>query len=69
MKFLVKEIKNEICELYKKLANRGVVTFLDAYRMTAANWVLQISIVTFVIGLVSVPYNACCWAYSNIIKN
>ena len=31
MKFLVKEIKNEICELYKKLANRGVVTFLDAY--------------------------------------
>ena len=33
MKFLVKEIKNEICGLCKKPANRGVVTFLDAYFM------------------------------------
>ena len=32
MKFLVKEIKNEICGLCKRPANRGVVTFLDAYR-------------------------------------
>ena len=42
---------------------------IPAERMTAANWVLQFSIVTFVIGLISVPYNACCWAYSNITKN
>ena len=31
---------------------------IPAERMTAANWVLQFSIVTFVIGLISVPYNA-----------
>lgn len=31
MKFLVKKNKNEICGLCKKPANRGVVTFLDAY--------------------------------------
>lgn len=31
MKFLVKKFKNGICGLCKKPANRGVVTFLDAY--------------------------------------
>lgn len=28
-------------------------------RMTAANWVFQCSVLTFIINLISVPYNAC----------
>ena len=35
-------------------------------RMTAANWVLQFSIVTFVINLISVPYNAAIIAHENM---
>lgn len=35
-------------------------------RMTAANWVLQLSIVTFVINLVSVPYNAAIIAHEKM---
>ena len=35
-------------------------------RMTVANWVLQFSIVTFVINLISVPYNAAIFAYEKI---
>lgn len=32
-------------------------------RMTAANWILQFSIITFVINLISVPYNAAIIAH------
>lgn len=32
-------------------------------RMAAANWVLQFSIITFVINLISVPYNAAIIAH------
>ena len=39
---------------------------IPAERMTAANWVLQFSIVTFVIGLISVPYNAAIIAYEKM---
>ena len=35
-------------------------------RMAAANWVLQFSIVTFVINLVSVPYNATIIAHERM---
>ena len=35
-------------------------------RMVAANWVLQFSLLTFVIGLVSVPYNACIIAHEKM---
>lgn len=35
-------------------------------RMTAANWVLQISIISFVIGLISVPYNAVLIAHERM---
>lgn len=35
-------------------------------RMTAANWVLQFSIVTFVINLISVPYNAAIIAHERM---
>ena len=35
-------------------------------RMTAANWVLQFSIVTFVINLISVPYNAAIIAHEKM---
>lgn len=35
-------------------------------RMTAANWVLQFSIITFVIGLISVPYNAAIIAHEKM---
>ena len=31
---------------------------IDPSRMTAANWVFQFSIITFVLSLISVPYNA-----------
>lgn len=32
-------------------------------RMVAANWVLQFSIITFIINLISVPYNAVIIAH------
>ena len=35
-------------------------------RMVAANWVLQFSIVTFVINLISVPYNAAIIAHERM---
>ena len=35
-------------------------------RMTAANWVLQFSIITFVINLISVPYNAVIIAHERM---
>lgn len=35
-------------------------------RMTAVNWVLQFSIVTFVINLISVPYNAAIVAHERM---
>lgn len=35
-------------------------------RLTAANWVLQCSLVIFVIGLLSVPYNACIIAHEHM---
>ena len=35
-------------------------------RMTAANWVLQFSIVTFVVNLISVPYNAAIIAHERM---
>ena len=39
---------------------------IPAERMTAANWVLRFSIVTFVIGLISVPYNAAIIAHEKM---
>ena len=35
-------------------------------RLTAANWVLQCSLLTFVINLISVPYNACIIAHEHM---
>ena len=35
-------------------------------RLPAANWVLQLSVVTFVVGLVSVPYNAAIIAHERM---
>lgn len=37
-----------------------------ADRVTAANWVLQFSIITFVINLISVPYNAAIIAHERM---
>ena len=39
---------------------------IPADRMDAANWVLQLSIVTFVINLISVPYNAAIIAHEKM---
>lgn len=39
---------------------------IPAERMNAANWVLQFSIVTFVINLISVPYNATIIAHEKM---
>ena len=35
-------------------------------RMAAANWVFQFSILTFVINLISIPYNACIIAHERM---
>lgn len=35
-------------------------------RMYAANWVLQFSILSFIIGLISIPYNACIIAHEHM---
>ena len=39
---------------------------IPADRMAAANWVLQFSIITFVINLISVPYNAAIIAHERM---
>ena len=39
---------------------------IPADRIIAANWVFQCSILTFVINLISVPYNACIIAHENM---
>lgn len=39
---------------------------IPAERMSAANWVLQFSIITFVINLISVPYNAAIIAHEKM---
>ena len=39
---------------------------IPADRITAANWVLQFSIITFVINLISVPYNAVIIAHEKM---
>ena len=39
---------------------------IPADRMIAANWVLQFSLLTFVVNLISVPYNACIIAHEHM---
>lgn len=39
---------------------------IPADRMTAANWVLQCSLASFVISLISIPYNACIIAHERM---
>lgn len=39
---------------------------IPAERMYAANWVFQLSILTFVLGLISVPYNAAIIAHEKM---
>lgn len=39
---------------------------IDAERMTAANWVYQCSIISFMLILVSAPYNACIIAHERM---
>lgn len=39
---------------------------IDADRMYAANWVFQFSVITFVINLISVPYNAAIIAHEKM---
>lgn len=39
---------------------------IPAGRLEAANWVLQCSIVTFILGLISVPYNAAIIAHERM---
>ncbi len=54
------------------LAEIGGVWFLNTHmnipadRMNAANWVLQFSILTFAINLISVPYNAAIIAHEKM---
>ena len=39
---------------------------IPANRLSAANWVLHCSLLTFVINLISVPYNACIIAHEHM---
>lgn len=39
---------------------------IDPTRMIAANWVLQLSILTFIVNLISVPYNASVVAHERM---
>ena len=39
---------------------------IPAERTEAANWVLQLSVISFVVGLISVPYNACIIAHEKM---
>lgn len=55
------------------LAEIGGVWFLNSHmnipydRMNAANWVLQFSILTFAINLLSTPYNAAIIAHEKCL--
>ena len=44
----------------------NVKMVIPADRMVAANWVLQFSILTFVVNLISVPYNAAIIAHERM---
>ena len=39
---------------------------IPANRMLAANWVYQFSILTFIVNLIRIPYNASIIAYENM---
>lgn len=39
---------------------------IPGQRLYAANWVLQFSLISFIIGLLSVPYNACIIAHEKM---
>lgn len=39
---------------------------IDASRMVAANWVYQCSILTFMVNVISVPYNSCIVAHEKM---
>lgn len=39
---------------------------IPADRLIAANWVFQCSLISFVIGLISIPYNACIIAHEQM---
>lgn len=39
---------------------------IDADRMVAANWVYQFSVLTFMVTVVSVPYNSCIVAHEHM---
>ena len=39
---------------------------IEASRMTAANWVYQCSILTFMVNVISVPYNSCIVAHEKM---
>lgn len=39
---------------------------IPAERLSAANWVLQCSLLSFIINLISVPYNACIIAHERM---
>lgn len=39
---------------------------IPVHRLEAANWVFQFSILTFIINLISVPYNACIIAHEKM---
>ena len=39
---------------------------IPSERLTAANWVLQCSLLSFIINLISVPYNACIIAHERM---
>lgn len=39
---------------------------IPAERLTAANWVLQCSLLSFIISLISIPYNACIIAHEKM---
>lgn len=39
---------------------------IDAERMTAANWVYQCSILTYMVNVISVPYNSCIVAHEKM---
>lgn len=65
IQFLISIIIFALCELFGLWFLNYKMNIPDG-RLIAANWVLHCSLLSFVINLISVPYNACIIAYERM---
>ena len=58
---------NKLRRIFSTSVNIQIgISLIPDERMVAANWVFQCALLSFVIGLISVPYNACIIAHERM---